>query len=468
MFSNSLTEKIPSDINFSVSPVLTHGEPMEFDFVTKDGSAEITFKGNEFFNFLMGRLNLNPLKGEHDTVEKFRDIMLNDFESFEAKSSSSQIVDKKSGKNYIQSGPSQSKVTMARIDEDSHKISVSYSLKDMEFSPYLDQALVTLADKIHATTGADTTVLKFMHLSAYGKSSQELDMTYKGPTNFAPLATKGGTFDIDISKYESTNDMQKASMKGKVLVKLGKNNVAEEVNVNVDGTFQATKAFQDYFKTMYKEIARAELDRMAEGHSAPADAQQQAQAAQMIEHVFTMYGDRIFPDIAALGEIKSHVDVFYKHESKSFKLDTSFVTDKFGFMVKGDGTMDKSLDLELTIKNYKEFLDALYAYSKDMLDIANEVTQGGVKFELKDEMKLHVIELLQKMAEPMAADAKDMVIKIHVEGNEVKVGKMNAPELFMAFMMLMPQLQQGLQGQEGPSALTEQQIEEMKRQDGIH
>lgn len=446
IFTNCISQETAGDIKLTISPAITQGEAIEWDFKTKDGKTTVSFSGNEFMNFVTGRLALNPLKDKNISLNNAAEILLNEFKSIESSSASSEMLDVKSGKALISTGPSAAKFSVERIDDTSHKVKLSYSMKDMEVSPEFDKMLASFADKLQAQTGADTSFLKFMRFSAYGKASSEIDLAYKGPTQLEAIKSKGGEFDVEIAKYESSDNMQKSSMKGHVFIKIGSDHNPEIVNVNLDGSYQATPAFQEYVKSMYKQIAQAQLDKMAETPFNP-EVQQQQQIAAMLEQIFTMYGDRIFPDLAKMGPIKTSVDFKYNQGSKAFSTNVSLLTDKYGFVIRGDGTADqKKLDLEVTIKNYREFIEALYTYSKDMIEIANEVTKGTVNFNLNDKLKLKLLELLEKMGESGNKDVKDLVIHISINGDQVKVGKMTAPELVMAFMMLLPELQQAAGG----------------------
>lgn len=447
IFHNSIAESIPEDLLFKISAPLTGGAPLNFTYRTAGGRAEATFRGNSFMNFLTTKLSLNPLKGQDISEDNIKSLILNDFESFEVKNNSSELSSNESDKTILKSGPSKFKLSMNQIAENNHRIDLIFSSKDTEYTEEADKIMVKLADILQQISGQKTSYLKFMKPSAYGKINSNIDLSYKGPLDLQAFETTGGTIEVDIKDYEGSDNMQNHKAKGNILINMAKGQLLDLLKVKLDGSMKVTKEFQDFITQLYKSMAQAQLDQMASAGDTPnADHEK---VVDMLDHILTMYSDKIIPDFSKMGELKYAVDLNYNHNDNSFNGDVSFSTDHFGFSLKGEGQPQK-LNIELTLKNYQEFIDTLYNYSRGLLEVAHEVSNGTVNIQLKDEMKHQIIELLKKLAEKQEAGSKDMIIKLAVDGDQVKIGNLSMPELMMTMMMLAPMLQ-GMESQANPA-----------------
>jgi hypothetical protein len=445
VFSNTLTEKLEGNLSVSGGPFTPDGQAFEINYKgSADAYDKVSFNGNEFTKFLTGKLTMNPLAGMEMPKEFKANFFLDNFQSFEAAGSSGEYTDKKSGKSLLKSGPVDFKLSVDKIDEDSHKISLRLSGKDIEASPEFDALIQSTAKNIGTMTGNDMSFISFYTLSAMGKASFDMDMTYKGITNPDAMGKKDETFDLDLAKLDSSDALHTSKSHGHVVVKVGQDKTVKQGSIKLDGTYQATPAMTEYLKNIYKGMAQAELDKAAEEQ--PMNEGEEPDPANQMKlnfaRTFIMNADRLVPDLSKLGEIKSSIDIEFTNEKeKTFTADVSFVTAKYGVIIKASGKRedpDKQVaTVEINLKNYEYIVNNGFDYVTEIADIMKEGTNGATNFSLDPAMKGRILEFLNKIAEKKEAGSKDMTIKISIDGPKIKVGSMELAEVMMNLMMMM-------------------------------
>jgi hypothetical protein len=438
IFSNTLQDRTEGDIALSTGPIPgSLPDTLELTYKpAKDAHNKVHFKGNEFIQFLTGKMSLNPFQGK-----KLDASLIDEFESYESKTSGAELVEAKSGKAFFKTGPIDTKFTIDRIDPVSHKISFKTQVTDMELTEELDKFVKQIQEQVFKAAGQDTSFVSLMNISANGKSNMDVEINYKGITDPSAAGKQDMNFDLEIAKFNSSDKMQSGTMHGNFAGTIGKDKEPKAISINMEGTYQATPALTEYLKMTYKKLAQIELDRTAEDQAALEG--ETVDWAKIISHGISMHADRILPDLDKLGVIKYAVDVKYDGHSHSADINNiSILTDKYGLIVNGKAHIEPAqkpkVSLMITLKNHEQMFGVLFDYVIDMLAIANESSPGKMNLPPVDKgLKTKLPEFLSKVAEKHADGTKDLTFKIDIDGDHIRIGDKEPGELLMNLMMLM-------------------------------
>lgn len=433
IWCNTYADKFGGDIALTFGPFADKADAIELVYkASPDASSKLTLKGNQYLDFIKGKIGMDPIKGR-----QISPALLDDFSAFEVKASHYEILDKKTGKPLLKSGPVQMKIKADRLDESSHKISFQVSVVDQEATPdadlFINKLLGEYKDTLQAFTGNPFMGLNISRASANGKENVELDVSYSGVTDPNVLGQKDISMDFQINKYNAKNNLLAAKMNGGFSLKMNKEKQPTDVSVKFDGTMQASAAFTENLKVVLKDLAT----NMAAAENQEGAEQQLVKTSAVMAK---MAG--LLPDMHTWGEIKESVDLTYNEASKNFELKTlSIMTDKFGMAFSGAANMSDAAKpkahLDIQLKNYDVIVSGLFDTASQVIEMMKEENGGQAPFNLDPELKKNFTAFLEKIAEKHEPGAKDLTIKISADGDQVKVGNMNGGEAMMSLMMLM-------------------------------
>jgi len=440
IFTNSYKTKSHGNVTVSI----TAPNPEDsLELIFKPGTqstAEVQFRGNQFIQFLMGRMKMSPVL---DSEKQWN--LLTELRCFDWADTGHELIEKRSGKTFIKHGPSSTKIKLDQIDDHTYDVDLKLSIKDLEYSPELDKRLATWGEAfspmISAYSGTPTyPIHKFISFSATGKNSTELEATYKGPLSPSNLGQGDIDFDLDISKYQTSNKFQTGNLQLKFAGQLTKDKFIKDATFKLAGTLKTTQDFTDFVTLTFKTMAQDELDKAAED-KVPTEFSME-HWYEFLQYVFILHANRILPDLTKWGEVKYALDFKIDKANKKNQLNEfSLITDKFGIRIKGFADMTKANSrndsLEITLVNKKEIVERLYAYATELLDISKETTKNDFNIKLDPGLKQHILDLINKVEEKQAEESPDSTIKITMTGDKLTIGTMDSAQVLMTFMALV-------------------------------
>jgi hypothetical protein len=437
--SNTFTDSVDGDVTITAGPFAENVPATELVVKFAPGNkGEIQFKGSQLTNFLTGKLSMDPFHGKSGSW-----ALLNDFESLEGKTTGFEIADKKSGKALMKSAGSDFKLTAARLDPLSHKISLQYKSTDSEITPEFDTYVQTVGKSLMEAAArmagtplqqSDMSVFSLMKFSVAGKTNTEIDVSYKGVTDFTGFEKSDNEIDLEINKLDSTNKLSTSKAQGRVNIKF-KKAIPQEGLVKFDTTFRVTAEYIAFIRNLYKEMGKTISEQEAKGNIQEKDADTQ-------RGLFLMKNmDQIVPDLDKQGDIKFGMDIKFDVDKKSATINNySLVTDKYGFIVKGSGNFADMAKpdgyLDISLKNHTELVSDLFDYVTKMVDLFKQTEPAMKDFTIDPALKKVIDEFLVKIAEKSADGSKDLLIKLSIKGDKVKIGTMEAAEAAMTLMMM--------------------------------
>jgi len=404
-----------------------------------DAYTLLTFRENQLMNFLSGKLSMQPVQNITLNWKK----ALENFQSYEFKNSSLEIIDENTGNTILTSGPARTKLVIEPTGPISHKIDLEVSVVDQKFTPKFESLIQTIAKQIEQATSMNVTDFYALNLSSLGNINLDLHTIYNGRTDFSTDNVTDWQSNLVISKFDYSDRMESGKMDGNFLVKTkegAKNNDQLVGSIDFKGSFLASPEMKDYLKQHYTEVANVLIANPPKN----LEANQEYQLQALMAHYLVKYADLIIPDIAKMGEIKSALDVKFDIENQSFLLnDLSTAMNTYAIILKSIGNFELAGNpkgiMDITLKNYELLVSDLVDYAAKIVQIYNEETHAKMNIDLNDAFKKKLTTFLNTVATKSESDSNNMTIKISIDGDNVKIGGMDANQALMGLMMTLGQ-----------------------------
>lgn len=443
IFNNNIILSIGSPSNFTIPPFgdLSDGLTIVYNAVGNDDCWTLSMHGTNWKDFITSQMSLNPIKGKVMGME-----LLDQVKSLTIHSSGREIKNEKTGEIYYKSGPLDFSLAISPQTDAHRSIDLKYSIQDQQYMPALDKlvqdiASMPLVRQLLQSPDMQKPYLTSLNLSAAGKSSMTADFHYQGVATLAFAEPQDFVFEI--RKLTAQDELQSYDMSGAIKgVALPNMAGVRDIEVNIDGRYQATEKMNTYIKERLPEQLKQSF-ALQFGQMDGAD-QQEVGAAKFNE-ALNMFIDGLFtnimPNYHTLGEIHTGIHLTYDQQNQNISIkDISVKTEKGGFGLEGGVTgfnptqPPKEVNVQLKLYDYENILNGFVTGAQEFGAMYERLQQKPSDQPFNSEEHKQVIDQVkQAIISAGKKEGNDLVLTLTMKDNEVMIG--NVPALAFIAML---------------------------------
>jgi hypothetical protein len=284
--------------------------------------------------------------------------------------------------------------------------------------------------------------------SIYGKTNNDIHVTYAGTTNSEVFKKKKGQFTIGLHKYNVSNALYDNKASGVLELALAEDGPQKlNLKFNSDGTF--SENYHDYAKRIIATYAPQTETKLLSKNTDITNLTEKElvmlQAEQATKKIFDNIAT-LLPDFHALGNMRENIHIEYdKSVADALHVkQLDIVNDLYGIELKGtfakqNGAPNVNTTLQLT--NYPQLIDIATAYYQKAAPIFVD-TPPTLKEGFTDAIKAS----LRKIANQPQANSNDVEVTVKMDGKSPPtIGTLNImqamPYIQVPFMLFVERQQ---------------------------